>query len=108
MLKDLYINVRVDELLKEKIDAAATKKGLSSADLIRQILEQQSDLILMDKDALPDRVILDDIWHRVSIIEGAIKIRHQKDSGHLQELREYAEKVKSYVREEHKNQSGYK
>ena len=36
MLKDLYINVRVDELLKEKIDATATKKGLSSANLIRQ------------------------------------------------------------------------
>ena len=66
-------------------------------------MEEESDVILMDKDALPDRVILDDIWHRVSMIEGVIKIRHHNDEEHLEQLKEYAEKVATHVREKYRN-----
>ena len=101
------LSFRVDELLKQKIDAAAKRKNLSSAAFIRQTLERESEQILMDRDNLPDRVILEDIWHRVSMIEGTIKIRHHDNEEHLEELRDYAEKVKSYVRREYEGEEYY-
>ena len=73
MSKNLYINVRVDELLKQKIDAAATKKNLSSADLIRQILEEQSEQILMGKKHQERDPILIDILDRITYIQTDLK-----------------------------------
>ena len=69
MSKTVHLNLRIDELLKQKIDAAASKKNISISTFVRQTLEEKSEQILMGKSPQERDPILLDILDRITYVQ---------------------------------------
>ena len=98
MTEAIQINIRINTTLKTKLDTLARRKGLTTSDYIRQALEDQTLRTILEKDPIPDRLILEDMWKRICTIEGAVKIPKQDNPEFLKQLREYANAVQESIR----------
>ena len=73
MSKTVHLNLRVDDLLKQKIDAAAKKERTSISTFVRQTLEEKSEQILMGESTQERDPILIEILDRIAYIQADLK-----------------------------------
>ena len=77
MSKTVHLNIRIDELLKQNIDAAAGRKNISISTFVRQTLEEKSDQILMGESPQERDPILIEILDRIAYIQADIMYEAQ-------------------------------
>ena len=73
MSKNVIFNLRIDELLKQKIDAAAKRGNLSTSAFVRQTLTDKSEQILMGESTQERDPILIEILDRIAYIQADLK-----------------------------------
>ena len=77
MSKTVHLNLRMDKLLKQKIDAAAGKGNISISTFVRQTLEEKSEQILIGKSTQERDPILLDILDRIVYIQADLMYEAQ-------------------------------
>ena len=98
MSKSIYTNVRMNELLKQKIDTAAQQQNLTTSEFIRQTLEEKSEQILMGKYTPETPPILLEILKRISYIQADLKHDTQRiDKGDPKQYNNVLEKIAAEV-----------
>ena len=105
MSKTVHLNLRVDELLKQKIDAAAGKENTSISTFVRQTLEEKSDQILMGESPQERDPILLDILDRIVYVQADLMyesqgIKKSSAPAHDENLKSMGKKVTDQYRNE--------